>query len=324
MRGTDRGDPVACSYDLTVVSVADVERLINGPIGLHGASEVALIGQGAWSSAYGFDHGSRALVIRIGQHISDFRRDEAMSLLATPALPIPEVIEIGQVPSGGSTKLHYCVSTRAFGEPLENCLPSEWLDLAERVADVLEAMRMCSPPLAGAPGGSGAVKRWSDQLLEIERDDLDPRGAGWRAKLAHSDCGSEAFRAGVARLKSLDVGDVPPTLVHADLINRNVHVENGRITGVFDWGCQRWGDHLFDLCWFEFWAPWHTNLDVDPLRAALERRWSRVGYVPQLRQERSLACLIYIGLEHLIYNATIDRWDNLDDVVDRMTALELL
>ena len=93
--------------------------------------------------------------------------------------------------------------------------------------------------------------------------------------------------------------------------------------GVFDWGCQRWGDHLFDLSWFEFWSPWHSNLDVSLLRAALERRWARAGYVPEHQQERRLACLIYIGLEHLIYNATIGRWDDLDDVTYRMTDLEL-
>ncbi len=324
MDGTDRCDQGTSSYDLIVVSVGEVERLVNGPIGLVGASEVTLIGEGAWSKAYGFTYDSRDLVIRIGRHVSDFRRDQAMSLFATPALPIPQVIEIGPLPSDQSSDLHYCISTRAFGEPLETCSPSEWPGIAERVADVLEAMRACSLPVTVGPGEVRAAIPWRDQLLQIERDDLDPRGAGWPAKLALSDRGSQAFDTGLARLRSLDIGDVPLTLVHGDLINRNVHVEDGRITGVFDWGCQRWGDHLFDLCWFEFWAPWHTNLDLDPLRAELERRWANVGYVPERRQERSLACLIYIGLEHLIYNATIDGWADLDEVVDRMTDLHLL
>lgn len=306
-----------------MISIDDVERLITDQIGLEGAFGVALIGRGAWSSAYGFTHDSRELVVRIGQQISDFRRDEAMSVFARPSLPIPEVIEIGSVPSDGSTDLYYCISTRAAGEPLETCSASDWPELAERVADALEAMRACSPPVPGDPDGSATVTPWRDQLLEIERDDLDPRGAGWPAKLARSDRGERAFAAGVVRLTSLDVGDVPLTLVHGDLINRNVHVENVRITGVFDWGCQRWGDHLFDLCWFEFWAPWHNDLDVDLLRTALERRWARVGYVPEHRRARSTACLTYIGLEHLIYNATIERWDDLDDVVDRMMHLDL-
>lgn len=117
---------------------------------------------------------------------------------------------------------------------------------------------------------------------------------------------------------------MPLTLVHGDLINRNVHIDAGSITGIFDWGCQRWGDHLFDLAWFDFWSPWHPNLDVDLLRATLRARWSTAGYAPDDEAVRMHVCLIYIGLEHLIYNATIDRWNDLDDVVDRMTALDLI
>jgi len=163
-----------------------------------------------------------------------------------------------------------------------------------------------------------------NNFLNIERDDLDPRGAGWPAKLATSTRGSEAFAAGFARLRELDVGPAPLTLVHGDLINRNVHVDAGRITGIFDWGCQRWGDHLYDLAWFEFWSPWHPNLDAELLNRVLRGRWALTGFTPRRETVRVQASLTYIGLEHLIYNATIDGWDDLNDVVDRMTTLKLL
>ncbi len=117
---------------------------------------------------------------------------------------------------------------------------------------------------------------------------------------------------------------MPLTLVHGDLINRNVHVEGGSITGIFDWGCQRWGDHLFDLAWFDFWSPWYPNLDIKALREALHDRWSKANHAPHLEADRTRACLVYIGLEHLIYNAVIERWNDLDDVVDRMAALDLI
>ncbi len=75
---------------------------------------------------------------------------------------------------------------------------------------------------------------------------------------------------------------------------------------------------------FNFWSPWHPNLDIDLLRAALRDRWSRANYGPDHEADRTSACLICIGLEHLICNAIIGRWDDLDDVVDRMTALDLI
>ncbi|MBA3251700.1 MAG: hypothetical protein H0T66_15690 [Geodermatophilaceae bacterium] len=53
-------------------------------------------------------------------------------------------------------------------------------------------------------------------------------------------------------------------------------------------------------------------------------RWSRANYGPDHEADRTSACLICIGLEHLICNAIIGRWDDLDDVVDRMTALDLI
>lgn len=291
------------------------------------ATNVEKIGEGAWSTAFGFRDGDRNLVIRVGQHESDFRRDQSMAPLATPGLPIPEVLDVGQAPqSSTASGLHYCVSTRAFGAPLESCSVDEWPTVAERVADALEAMRAWTPQITAHGAIDRGASSWQDQLLSIERDDLDPRGAGWPAKLATSKRGKQAFNLGFARLRETEVGNVPLTLVHGDLINRNVHIDHGSITGIFDWGCQRWGDHLFDVAWFDFWYPWHPNLDVGLLRAALRDRWSIANYAPDRETDRTRAwpCLIYIGLEHLIYNAVIGRWADLDDVVDRMTALDLI
>ncbi len=312
-------------YDPCVPRIAAVEELLVRELSWPNASNVAKIGAGAWSTAFGFQAGERHLVIRLGQHESDFRRDQAMAQLAAPGLPIPEVLDVGRASQSGSAAgLHYCVSTRTFGTPLESSSTEEWPTIAEHVADALEAMRAWTPRLAAHDATERDGMSWHQQLLLIERGDLDPRGAGWPAKLAKSERGKNAFDQGFARLRATNVGNVPLTLVHGDLINRNVHIEHGSITGIFDWGCQRWGDHLFDLAWFDFWSPWHPNLNIGTLRAALHDRWSKADYAPERGAERTLACLIYIGLEHLIYNAVIGRWSDLDDVVDRMATLDLI
>lgn len=113
-------------------------------------------------------------------------------------------------------------------------------------------------------------------------------------------------------------------MIHGDLINRNVHVVESEITGIFDWGCQRWGDHLFDLDWFTFWSPWHPHLDVPLLIEAVQRRWSQRGYEPLNAATRHKANQLQIGLDHLAYNAWIDDSSALVDVVERMEQLALL
>jgi hygromycin-B 4-O-kinase len=114
---------------------------------------------------------------------------------------------------------------------------------------------------------------------------------------------------------------VPRSLLHCDLINRNVLVDGDRITGVVDWGCSLYGDHLYDLAWFDFWSPWYPELDMRLLRAELDRRWREAGYAPKDSARRLLACHLHIALDHLAYNAHREDWANVSATAERMRAL---
>lgn len=114
---------------------------------------------------------------------------------------------------------------------------------------------------------------------------------------------------------------IPLSLLHCDLVNRNVLVKDGQISAVFDWGCARYGDHLYDLAWFEFWAPWVPQLDINYLRESLEARWEASGYMPTEKEARLAACYLHIGLDHIAYNAHLGDWSALRDVVKRMHEL---
>ncbi len=294
--------------------VGEVERIVVG-LGWGDATGISRIGAGAWSTAYGFTSNELDYVLRIGAHLDDFRRDEAMAKYATPTLPIPSVHGVGEAPTLDG--MFYCVSTRAHGEPLELC-GSSWPDVVESLADALEAMRMITPPR------EAETQRWHDQLLAVDRGLLDVRLDGWRTKLDRSKEGAAAYSVGLAELESLALDDVPLTLTHGDLINRNVHVVGSTITGIFDWGCQRWGDHLFELDWFTFWAPWHPELDIELLEAALERRWAAANYTPENADARHRGNRLQIALDHLAYNAWIEDHTAIADVVRRMEQLALL
>ena len=287
----------------------------NGPV------PVTLIGEGAWSRCFGFRHAGADLAVRFGRHVDDFCKDELAAAYATPELPIPAMLAVGPAFDG-----FFAISQRAYGLPLENVGPGEWLDIVPAVVAVLEAMRTTDISATTGvggwdAGGRGSHATWSSHLLAVAEHAPEHRTYGWRDRLAAVPAGEEAFVWGMELLATIVSDDVPRCLTHCDLINRNVLVAGSRITAVFDWGCSRYGDHLYDLAWFEFWAPWLPNLDVRALRAGLEARWHAVGYTPAALEQRLMACYLHIGLDHLGYNAFIGDHATLLATAARMRAL---
>lgn len=285
-------------------------------------TDVALVGAGAWSRCFGFRQGDDELVIRFGQYVDDFVKDQLAHRYANPDLPIPELLEIGTTNSG-----YYAISTRVHGTPLENVTSEQWQAVIPPLVAALEAMRTADISATTGFGGWGsegnATKTtWSEHLLAVNLDTPDRRTYGWRQRLAtHSPQGEAAFAWGYALLQTVAMDAVPRCLLHCDLINRNVLVEDAKIAGVFDWGCSIYGDHLYELAWFEFWAPWLPQLDVSLLRAELEARWQATGYAPTKKAERLAACYLHIGLDHLAYNAYVGDWETLLATAEQMKRL---
>lgn len=59
------------------------------------ATEVELLGAGAWSQAFGFRVGGAEFVVRFGRHGDDFAKDRRAHTYVAPDLPVPEVQAIG-------------------------------------------------------------------------------------------------------------------------------------------------------------------------------------------------------------------------------------
>jgi hygromycin-B 4-O-kinase len=306
--------------DAIKVNVKQAQTFLAGYLG-DAPRKVSWIGEGAWSQCFGFHLGNEELVIRFGHYVSDFYKDRRAYMYASPELPIPQVLDIGQAFDG-----YYAVSTRAYGVPLESLDKAQWLATIPAVVSVLEAMRKADTSSSSGFGswgtdGNASHHSWSGRLLAVGEDTPDQRGHGWRKRLAASPQGEETFIWGFDLLQNVADDAVPRCLLHGDLMNRNVLVNENQITGVFDWGCSVYGDHLYDLAWFEFWAPWHPKLDVQSLRSELERRWAAMGYVPENKESRLMACYLHIGLEHLAYNAYRENWSSLLATAKRMRTL---
>jgi hygromycin-B 4-O-kinase len=287
-------------------------------------SQLEIVGAGAWSTCFGFRRGDEDLVIRFGQHIADFQKDQLAHSYVTSDLLIPEVLDIGQAFGG-----YYAISTRVYGVPLEHLSAKEWLNVVPSLVSALEVMRLADVSATSGFGswgsdGNALQPTWSAHLSAVNNDTPQQRTHGWRERLAQSPEGEKAFVWGVELLEQVVRDSVPRSLVHCDLMNRNVFVNAGRISGVFDWGCALYGDHLYDLAWFEFWSPWYPELDIGFLRRELEQRWVDVGYTPNDVDSRLLTCYLHIGLDHLGYNAYLGDWDALIATAERMRILATL
>jgi hypothetical protein len=88
-------------------------------IGKYGAVEdLRPLEGGFWSSAYSFCNTGRELVLRFGARKDWFEADKAAMVFASPELPVPELIEIGDAFDGA-----YAISSRHYGINLEDVRP---------------------------------------------------------------------------------------------------------------------------------------------------------------------------------------------------------
>src|SRR3712207_1613835 len=78
-------------------------------------SEVSPIGQGEWSRAYAFCRAGADYIIRFSALDEDFRKDQLAAGYSSPDLPIPAVVEIGEIQGG-----FFAISERAYGEFLDD------------------------------------------------------------------------------------------------------------------------------------------------------------------------------------------------------------
>ena len=287
------------------------------------AGRLAELGGGDWSRAYSFDLGGQPLVARFGAYGEDFEKDRAAMAFAGPDLPVPAVLEIGPACGG-----YYAISERHFGVFLESLDLTRLERLMPALLRALDALRLVPVSAGASPAwpasDSDPPLSWRDWLTVTLEDHEGGRVSGWRARLAESAGLTDLFVAGERELRAL-VPSCPELrhVIHLDLLNRNVLVseDGNRLEAVFDWGCSAYGDFLYDVAWFTFWAPWHPALDAVGFRDAVARHYERTALAVPLMAERLRCYELHIGLVHLAYCTFARRDDDLQEVARRMTQL---
>lgn len=240
-----------------------------------GLEAVTDLPQGAWSRAFAFRHGGRDRVVRFNPSRASFTGnvDLVARRFASAELPIPAVIEVGEVDGGW-----FAISERIVGEFLEDLTPERMEAALPSVLDVLEALRSADTSESTGLGpwdasGRSTYTSWREHLIDVESGIPAEFRGPWREALAGSALGKTAFDRAMAEVSRLAPGCPDHrNVVHSDLLNRNVFISRGRVMGVIDWQCAMFGDHLYDLAWFTFWAPWHPGIaSIASLRRALDR-----------------------------------------------------
>jgi len=279
--------------------------------------------QGEWSQAFFFRHADRDYVVRFGAYLEDFAKDRIAAGYRSPGLPVPNVLDVGEAFGG-----YYAISERLFGAYVDSIDGAQMRALLPSLFGALDAMRLVDLSAATGYGGWGAdghapFASWQAALLDVGNDPQTGRIAGWRAGLASSPTGAAPFDEAFRHLQMLvSCCHEERYLIHSDLLHYNVLVAEDRITGVFDWGCGLYGDFLYDLAWFCFWAPWFPAWNSIDFREEALRHYVAIGLDVPHFEERLLVCQIHIGLAGQAYQAYKGYWSDLEATAKR--TLEII
>jgi hygromycin-B 4-O-kinase len=283
-------------------------------------AEVAPIGFGGWSQAFSFLHGATALVARFGNHVEDYHKDQYAMRFAGPSLPIPRVLEIGQ-----GLDRYFCLSERAYGAMLESRERIEIAGLVPAVFRMLDALREADIGTSTGFGGwhadgNAPYETWQAYLLSV--DEETERVHGWHENMARSPIDTTSYNTALAYLKS-HIHHCPDArhLLHTDLLHFNVLVGDNTINAVVDWGNARYGDFLYELAAFTFYAPWYPAMQEIDWREVAQKHYQTIGCDVPNFDERHRCCEVHIGLDGMAYNAFTQRWDHFMDTAKRTLAL---
>lgn len=279
--------------------------------------DLTLLKGGEWSQAYSFVNQDRKYVLRWSHSAETFEKDSFAGAFSSEAMPIPKIIEYGR-----HADQHYAISEFAQGRFIDTLSAAELDSNLPALLGLFDALR--SAKLGNTMGyggwdkdGVGSHKSWREFLLDVRSDHAENLVSGWYANLAGSALGTAAFEQLYGRFATL-VGQCPEVreLIHSDLLNYNLLVQNNKISAVIDWQCGLFGDSLYDVAWFVFYAPWYPAFAEVQLTQKLVAHFGASAGDAANLQARLLCYQLHIGLGSIAYNAFKQDWKAAQEVAE--------
>lgn len=283
-----------------------------------GVAEVKQLGAGAWSHAFSFVHEEAKSVIRWSDMDDNFERDARASSFSCEGLPVPQITELGR----GINKF-FAISPFIEGSFLET-LPAPDLDrTTPSILKMLRALRVVDLSTTTGFGywnkeGKGSHDSWKEFLLDDKNESDGSLVKGWRENIRNFPIITDVYKNLWEKFESL-VEHCPSekSLVHADLINRNVLVADDNINAVLDWGSSFYGDSLYDVAWFTFYELWYSNFREINLPQRLLKDYKTDPHTNKADLDLRLLCYqLHIALDSLAYNSFKQTWKNAQEVAD--------
>lgn len=328
--GVHGGLPTQCvpeaTWDAVLhrVSQSQAQEFLAGKYGA--VEELRPLRGGFWSSAYSFSRAGHELVLRFGPNKDWFEIDRAALAFASPDLPVPEVVEVGEAFDGA-----YAISVRFYGINLEDVRPDQSDAAGPMLASLLAALfnvpKSSDLPVDWHSRPPRSDLTWRGWLSERLVDDARQEVHGWRAILAVQSDVDRLYRAAETRIR--DMIEACPErrdLIHGDLLHANVLVaeDASRPNAVFSWKRSMRGDFLFETAWCTFCsAIWYPGIAAaDP--------WNFVRREPSIRDDadawidasvRRHCYELHIGLTALAWNAWVGDSEVLQQIVTQLAVV---
>ena len=284
--------------------------------------DVEIVGKGLWSQSFFFRRANADYVLRFGNEGESYEKDRIASKYSSNNLPIPTITE-----TGTALGLYFAISERASGTMIDELEQNEMDKMISTILEMLNAIREANISATTGYGHwdkneAGQYSSWQKFLLAVGTDDPKSKIHGWRASLESSPQGNKLFDQITHKLKILaEKCYAGRHLIHTDLLHFNVLAENNKISAVIDWGNAMYGDFLYDLANFTFWAPLHPAIQKIDWKAKAREYFIEKGIEIQDFEKRLHLCELHIGLAGMAWNAHNTNWKELEATSKRIMDL---
>ncbi len=297
------------------ISEQDTLQFLRDKLG--DVSELTLLSGGEWSQAYSFVYQHKKHVLRWCYSSETFEKDAAASAFSSDAMPVPQIMDEGK-----QFDAYFAISEFAAGKFIDTLTAAELKNALPALLGMFDALRTADLSSTSGYGGwdkngVGNQKSWKEFLLGVNSDPEENIQSGWYADLANSELGTAAFDQLYAQFQAL-VEKCPEAreLIHADLLHYNLLVADAKISAVIDWQCSIYGDSLYDVAWFIFYAPYFPQFAEAQVIQKLMAHYEAATTAPSNLKERLLCYQLHIGLGSIAYNSFKKDWDAAQEAAD--------